>query len=229
MPRDAQIPAKTAVQTDTRMAKGQATRGRLLAEGLRLFAVKGFEAVGTRELAAAAGTNIASIAFHFGGKEGLYAAVIRQVAEELSGLYKIAFAQAAAESAKAGEDAPARARRAMTTLIAALLSAKRPQWMSLLLQREFITPTPAFETLFDEAIAPGLDEISRLTAEATGLAAAGLDNRVLAYSLFTMASAFSRNRNFLRFSAKAEYAPQDIEAIGRAVAGLLEHGLNPRP
>ena len=45
---------------DTRLAKGQQTRERLLDEALRLFALRGPEAVGTRELARAAGTNIAS-------------------------------------------------------------------------------------------------------------------------------------------------------------------------
>jgi len=72
------------VKSDTRVAKGQITRDRMLAEALRLFAVKGFEAVGTRELAAAAGTNIAAIAFHFGGKEGLYGEVVRRVAGDLA-------------------------------------------------------------------------------------------------------------------------------------------------
>jgi len=218
----------TETRIDTRVAKGQATRGRLLAEALRLFAVKGFEAVGTRELAAAAGTNSASIAFHFGGKDGLYEAVVRQVAAELGGLHSAALAEAAAESAAAGEEPLGRARRAMAKLVAALLSAKRTQWMSLLLQREFITPTPAFEALYAEAIAPCLEELARLSAEASGRDARSLDNRVVAYALFTAASAYSRNRNFLRFAEMDAFTPQDVAAIAAAVAGLAEHGLEPR-
>ncbi|OIO00161.1 MAG: hypothetical protein AUJ49_10100 [Desulfovibrionaceae bacterium CG1_02_65_16] len=212
---------------DTRTAKGQATRDRLLAEALRLFAIKGFEAVGTRELAAAAGTNIASIAFHFGGKEGLYGEVVRHVAATLASLYQNAFAAAQAESRAKGEEPIRRAHRVIAKLIAALAASNRSRWMSLLLQREFITPTACFDTLYEEAIRPCLEEFSQLVEATAGLAAESLDNRVLAYSLFTMASAFSRNGNFLRFTGKTGYAPQDIDAIGRAVAGFIDKGLRP--
>ncbi len=62
------------------------TRAALIAAGLRLFGQKGFAAASTRELAAEAGTNVASIAYHFGGKEGLHAACTEEVARQLSGV-----------------------------------------------------------------------------------------------------------------------------------------------
>ena len=216
-------------KTDTRVVKGQATRDRLLAEALRLFALKGFEAVGTRELAAAAGANIAAIAFHFGGKDGLYAEVVRAVARELARRYQEAFGAARAESDAAGEEPLLRASRVVAKLVASLAASNRSQWMSLLLQREFITPTACFDMLYEDAIRPCLEAFSRLVAETSGLDAADLDNKVLAYSLFTMASAFSRNGNFLRFAGKNGYTPQDAEAIGRAVAGFAARGLRTRP
>ena len=55
---------------DLRAAKGQATRARLLAQALRLFAERGYEGVSTRALAEAAESNVALIAFHFGSKRG---------------------------------------------------------------------------------------------------------------------------------------------------------------
>jgi AcrR family transcriptional regulator len=54
---------------------GEATRARLLASGLRLFAQQGFAKTSTRELAEDAGVNIAAISYHFGDKAGLYRAV----------------------------------------------------------------------------------------------------------------------------------------------------------
>ena len=55
------------------------TRTALLMAGIRLFGTKGFEATSTREIAAAADANIASIAYHFGGKEGLRIACAEMV------------------------------------------------------------------------------------------------------------------------------------------------------
>lgn len=56
----------------------EATRGRLLASGLRLFAQQGYSKTSTRELAEDAGVNVASISYHFGDKAGLYRAVFTE-------------------------------------------------------------------------------------------------------------------------------------------------------
>lgn len=57
------------------------TRDEILSAGLRLFGEKGFEGTGIREIAAAAGSNVASISYHFGGKDGLRAACAEHVVE----------------------------------------------------------------------------------------------------------------------------------------------------
>jgi TetR/AcrR family transcriptional regulator, regulator of cefoperazone and chloramphenicol sensitivity len=54
---------------------GEASRARLLGSGLRLFAQQGFARTSTRELADAAGVNVAAIRYYFGDKAGLYRAV----------------------------------------------------------------------------------------------------------------------------------------------------------
>lgn len=59
----------------------------LIAAATPLFAAKGLSGVNVREIARAAGANPSLISYHFGGKEGLYAAVIR---EQFAGLGRIA-------------------------------------------------------------------------------------------------------------------------------------------
>jgi AcrR family transcriptional regulator len=54
------------------------TRLKLIETATSLFAKKGFAAVSVRELARAAGANVAAISYHFGGKEGLYQAVLEE-------------------------------------------------------------------------------------------------------------------------------------------------------
>ncbi|WP_399680211.1 CerR family C-terminal domain-containing protein [Xenophilus sp.] len=53
---------------------GLEARKRLLLAALRLFAERGFAKTSTREIAQAAGANLAAISYYFGDKAGLYAA-----------------------------------------------------------------------------------------------------------------------------------------------------------
>ncbi|MES2900541.1 MAG: CerR family C-terminal domain-containing protein [Pseudomonadota bacterium] len=57
---------------------GVQSRERLLLSAMRLFAEQGFAKTSTREIALAAGTNVASISYYFGDKAGLYRAAFTQ-------------------------------------------------------------------------------------------------------------------------------------------------------
>lgn len=63
-------------------------RDKLLTAGTELFAAKGFAGASIRELASAAGVNSALISYHFGGKEGLYEAVITAQYERVIGKFE---------------------------------------------------------------------------------------------------------------------------------------------
>jgi len=67
------------------------TSDRILRTAEQLFAARGFNEVSVRDLAAAAGVNIASIGYYFGGKDALLSEVYRRncepmIAERLRGL-----------------------------------------------------------------------------------------------------------------------------------------------
>jgi AcrR family transcriptional regulator len=59
----------------------------LIAAATPFFAAKGINGTNVREIANAAGVNLSMISYHFGSKEGLYAAVLR---EQFAGLTRIA-------------------------------------------------------------------------------------------------------------------------------------------
>lgn len=59
-----------------RVTNAQTTPEAILRAADALFGERGFGATSTREIAAASGTNLALIHYHFRGKEGLYRAVI---------------------------------------------------------------------------------------------------------------------------------------------------------
>ena len=62
----------------------RATREALLRAGAELFAAQGFDGVSVESLAQRAGVNKALVSYHFGGKRGLYAAVLRETFAELA-------------------------------------------------------------------------------------------------------------------------------------------------
>jgi AcrR family transcriptional regulator len=78
-----QDPAVTTEATRGSRSSDEAPRMRLLHSGVRLFAAQGFAKTSTRELAEAAGVNIASISYYFGDKAGLYRAAFLEPAKDL--------------------------------------------------------------------------------------------------------------------------------------------------
>jgi len=74
--------AAAAPATPRRASRVQVAdaRERVLNAGLRLFAAKGFAKTSTREIALAAGANVAAISYYFGDKAGLYRAVFAEPA-----------------------------------------------------------------------------------------------------------------------------------------------------
>jgi AcrR family transcriptional regulator len=62
----------------------QDTRQRLIEAALLVFAEKGFDGVGIREIAVRAKANSAMVQYHFEGKEGLYVQVISYIMERIT-------------------------------------------------------------------------------------------------------------------------------------------------
>ena len=69
--------------TPERGDRGDATRRALIESAIAEFAVGGFHAASTRDIARNAGANQALIGYHFGGKEGLYLAVFQFITEQI--------------------------------------------------------------------------------------------------------------------------------------------------
>ena len=135
-------------------ARAEATRAALVRAALDLFGAKGFEATSTREIAAGAGANIAAIAYHFGGKEGLRAACADFVAATIGDVF--------AARAKTRRRTPTvfrRMRRATTlarigeALIDGIVVRAEARPIVRFVLREMFEPSAAFERLY-RAIRP---------------------------------------------------------------------------
>lgn len=67
----------------TTRADGEQTRERILEVALPLFAEHGYAGTSVRAIAGAAGVNVATLAYHFSDKEGLYETVVQRLHEDL--------------------------------------------------------------------------------------------------------------------------------------------------
>jgi len=149
------------------------TRSRLLKAAARLFAERGFEHVSVREICNQAGTNVASVNYHFRDKLGLYRELIGTVAE---GMHN---GKIAALDAGAGQ-APEQQLRAYIRRFLHQLLDPNPEedcWMEALIAREMTEPTPALDLIIEKGIKPAGERLNKLVSEVLGLPAG--DHRVL--------------------------------------------------
>ncbi len=72
------------MSTRTQAERSESTRGALLAAGRRLFAERGYTAVGTEEIVRDAGVTRGALYHHFHGKKELFAAVYEQIEQEVA-------------------------------------------------------------------------------------------------------------------------------------------------
>jgi TetR/AcrR family transcriptional regulator, regulator of cefoperazone and chloramphenicol sensitivity len=152
-------------------SKGDRARRRLLAAAVVIFGRHGPAGATVRAIARAAGQNVAAIAYYFGGKQGLYHAVIEGIVREIRGHLAEVLAQI--DSARLrGTLAPAEARRLLKlflrTIYLRVLSRDQVAPIVQLIVREQLGPTPGFEIFYRQAFRELHEALCFLVGEALG-------------------------------------------------------------
>ncbi|HEY5910694.1 MAG TPA: CerR family C-terminal domain-containing protein [Verrucomicrobiae bacterium] len=133
------------------LSKRDRARLKLLEAAVRIFGRKGPDGATVREIARAAGQNVAAIAYYFGGKQKLYDAVMEGILRELWQRLGDLPAEVA-NLQQQREPAPAEAARLLSRLLSAiyvrLLSRDDAVAIVQLVVREQLGPTSGFETLY---------------------------------------------------------------------------------
>ncbi|MBC7452255.1 MAG: CerR family C-terminal domain-containing protein [Massilia sp.] len=133
---------------DTRKTRsdGVQSRERLLLAAMRLFAEQGFAKTSTREIALAAGVNIASISYYFRDKAGLYRAAFTEPAPHTR------------EDIAAFTDPNATLREALAAFYGQLLAPLKQGDLARLCMRlwfrEMLEPTGLWHEEIDNGIRP---------------------------------------------------------------------------
>jgi AcrR family transcriptional regulator len=138
--------------------RDQDTRDRLLSEGARLFAERGFAKVTVRDICQRAGANVAAINYHFGGKVGLYDQIMRSAIEIMQATTTLA------REAGAGLPAEGRLRAYIRVFIERIVGGGRQSWIHQLMLREISEPTPALDRVIDQVLRPRMEYLGEIVA-----------------------------------------------------------------
>lgn len=152
------------MKTMTKKAQGEETRSILIDVGARLFAQHGYAGVSMRTLAAEAGVNLATVGYHFGGKPGLYAAILQEIINVRDEIFPTKDGVEMRLS-EAGTDVSAKAAVAdwfVSQLVREILDNEECFWPTVMVSRELSHPSEHFERLKMEFFDPSLESLSTL-------------------------------------------------------------------
>jgi TetR/AcrR family transcriptional regulator, regulator of cefoperazone and chloramphenicol sensitivity len=189
-------PRTTAKTPPSGYRKGGEARARILRAALVVFGEHGFKGGATRQIAEAAGVNLPALKYYFGGKQGLYLAC----AQEIVGRYLqrmlplVTEAHAALGAPMSQADALVRLKAVLRSLAELLVGKGEAElWMAFVL-KEMAEQGPAFDILYRQLWAPGVELTAGLIARALGQAETGASARIRALLLISSLSAFSTAR-----------------------------------
>jgi AcrR family transcriptional regulator len=208
--------------------RGEATRRRLVEAAIRVFGENGYHAVGTRDLAEAAGANQAAIPYYFGGKDGLHKAA----AEEVAAAGRAAFAPLlervkGAPLDSIGRDALADLVRAVFSgLTRGLVGALGEGSRAAFIVGEQLRPGPAFDILYEGYIREVHEAVTNLVAASRGMGPRTARAAIEAHALIGTALAFLVARPTLcRRLDWQDYSARRLNEIEDAVVGMALRAL----
>ncbi|TGQ81024.1 DUF1956 domain-containing protein [Mesorhizobium sp. M8A.F.Ca.ET.207.01.1.1] len=158
------------------------TRAALVRAALKLFGRQGFDGTSTREIAAEAGANIGSIAYHFGGKEGLRAAAADFIVETIQAVAGQALNE---QAATAGDPEAARAQlfAALERMVGFVVASPQAGEIVQFVLRELSHPTAALDRIYDGVFEPAHRRLCLLWEQATGEPAESERTRLTVFTL----------------------------------------------
>jgi AcrR family transcriptional regulator len=130
----------------------QDTRTRLLIAAGPVFAESGYQRATIRDISHAANVNVASVAYYFGDKMGLYRAVIEQIRRSREQRFP------------APENTPDQSPEdslslLISTMLSRMIKGDQHGWESQLIMREMDEPTSVFREMVQEFFRPIYDQL----------------------------------------------------------------------
>ena len=139
-------------------ARDLETRERLLEAGTRLFADDGFAKVTVRDICQRAQANVAAVNYHFGGKLGLYEAVLRSAITTMQATTTLA------RDAGVGRPPEEQLAAYVRVFVERIAGGSRNSWIHRLMMHEMSDPTPALNLIVDQVVRPRMEYLGGIVA-----------------------------------------------------------------
>jgi len=213
-----------------RAKRGDTTRQALIEAGLELFGEYGFKAASTRMLADMAGANIAAIPYYFGGKEGLYRAVVEHIVERVTGymgLTQEALWQAKGQKPLKKTDARQYIRQIVEKAAHMFVDSDEPKKWALIVIREQVKPTEVFDVFHEGMMKKMHGRLSYLIAVAAGLDPDGAEARIRAHTVLGQILIFLCSREtILRQLGVKKLSSTHVDLIHQVIQAQVDALLN---
>ncbi|MEO8530063.1 MAG: CerR family C-terminal domain-containing protein [Deltaproteobacteria bacterium] len=187
----------------------------LIDAALDLFGTKGFDATSTRELAGRAGVNVALIAYHFGGKDGLRQAVVGEIARRMT----LVAGVPEVPSGLSAEQALARLQMIMRQIVGFLVGAREAEPLVNFMLHELAQGGPMTEVIYQRFVGPKHAELSALWTLASGRAVGSDQVKLSIFAMIGQVIYFRLGREMVtRKMGWSAMGPDEVRQIGELIA-----------
>lgn len=188
------------------------TRDRVLNAAGPIFARKGFEGATVREICAAADVNLASVNYHFGGKETLYLEAVKLAHEQKT--IRVPLPEVSRVATREEQ-----LHGFVRTILQRLLGGGDDDWQTELLIREMIRPTHACAPLVEDFIRPQFNRLLGIIDEFVGGEVTPGERQQLAFSIVGQCLQYRVAGGFVSLLLEPESRETvlDIEALANQI------------
>jgi len=197
----------------------EGTRQALIAAGIRLFGRQGYAATSVRSLAQEAGANIAAIAYHFGGKDGLRLACAEEFGQRMAG----AIGQTGATPANGPQAAREELKLIVRNVVRFLLSGPGASEIVPFMLRELAEGGPGVDAAYSSFAEPVHRRLCGLWGQATATEPESETVRLAVFSLIGQLMYFRIGQAIVaRRMGWAGIGPAEIDQITRRILFNLD-------
>lgn len=199
------------------------TRDRLITAGIDAFGRKGFDGTSIREIASAAGINLAGIAYHFGGKDQLYRACLTHIVSTIAGGVQRRIGAAPQELPSSQDGAREAMKQLLQAMAEVIIATPKLTSFARVIVREQMDPSPAFPILYDTFMAPMHARLCRLWGVATGRDPDSEDVKLAVFSLVGGILVFRITRaGVLKRMGWKDIGARELKAISHRISENID-------